>query len=88
MRFLLLVVSIILLVSAMDCQAQCAMCKATIEANQANTGKYGIGLNTGILYLMVFPYIAFAIIGYFWYKNAKAGKLPHPFRRSASTGRS
>lgn len=75
------------MVSGLDCQAQCAMCKATIEANQANTGKYGIGLNTGILYLMVFPYIAFAIIGYFWYKNARAGKLPNPFRKGAAAGR-
>lgn len=52
--------------------AQCAMCKATIEANQANAGKYGVGLNTGILYLMVVPYIAFGVLGFFWYKNAKA----------------
>lgn len=54
--------------------AQCAMCKATLEANQTNTSKYGLGLNTGILYLMIFPYLAFAIIGYFWYKNAKNAK--------------
>lgn len=54
---------------------QCAMCKATIEANQVNQGKYGVSLNSGILYLMVVPYIAFLVLGYFWYKNAKARKV-------------
>jgi len=55
--------------------AQCAMCKATLEANAANSSKYGVGLNTGILYLMCVPYIAAAVLGYFWYKNAKAKKM-------------
>ena len=60
-----------------EASAQCAMCKATIEANSTNSGKYGVGLNTGILYLMSVPYIAAMIIGYFWYRNAKkSGKLP------------
>jgi hypothetical protein len=53
------------------------MCRATIEANAANSDKYGVGLNTGILYLMCVPYIAAAVLGYLWYKNAKAkGSLP------------
>jgi len=55
--------------------AQCAMCKATIEANHANQGKYGVSLNSGILYLMVVPYIAFSVLGYFWYKNARSRKI-------------
>jgi hypothetical protein len=53
------------------------MCKATIEANAANQSKYGVGLNTGILYLMCVPYIAAAVLGYLWYRNAKVkGSLP------------
>ena len=51
--------------------AQCAMCKATVEANPTNAGKYGAGLNTGILYLMSVPYIAAGILGYLWYRNAR-----------------
>lgn len=65
---------------AFDASAQCAMCKATVEANQANQQKYGIGLNTGILYLMSVPYLAAAVIGYFWYKNARAKKSLKPSR--------
>lgn len=62
--------------AASELQAQCAMCKATIEANQTNAGKYGVGLNTGILYLMSIPYIAAMVIGYFWYRNARrSGKI-------------
>ena len=69
---LLLICSIV----SPDVFAQCAMCKATIEANQTNAGKYGVGLNTGILYLMSIPYLAAMVIGYFWYRNAnKSGKI-------------
>ena len=70
-------VCLFLCVSAAAAFGQCAMCKATIEANSTNSGKYGVGLNTGILYLMSIPYLAALVIGYFWYRNAKkTGKLP------------
>ena len=46
---------------------QCSMCKKSAE----DGGQAG-GLNTGILYLMSFPYILFAFIAYFWYKNSKS----------------
>jgi hypothetical protein len=77
-KFLFMVIlGALFLISHEDAVAQCAMCKATIEANSTNSGKYGVGLNTGILYLMSVPYIAAMIIGYFWYRNAKkSGKLP------------
>ncbi len=54
---------------------QCAMCKATVEKNIAEGAEtIGAGLNTGILYLMAIPYIVFAIIGFFWYKQSKVRK--------------
>jgi hypothetical protein len=37
--------------------AQCAMCKAVVESSQNNGSSIANGLNTGILYLMLFPYI-------------------------------
>lgn len=80
-KILVLLFSLLLIaVFVYDASAQCAMCKATVEANQANQQKYGIGLNTGILYLMSVPYLAAAVIGYFWYKNAKAKKSVKPLR--------
>jgi len=74
------------LFSGESCSAQCAMCKATIEANQTNAGKYGVGLNTGILYLMSIPYIAAMIIGYFWYRNAKKSGKFQGFRKIRNQG--
>ena len=65
------ILSFILIANADYALAQCAMCKATLEANSANSNKYGVGLNTGILYLMTIPYISASILGYLWYCNAK-----------------
>ena len=47
--------------------AQCAMCKAVVEANLEAGGSAGAGLNHGILYLMAIPYIAilFFSLAYF-----------------------
>ncbi|MTI41257.1 hypothetical protein [Fulvivirga lutimaris] len=52
--------------------AQCAMCRATVENNLSN-GDVGIGagLNFGILYLLVVPYLAIATIGFLWYRNSR-----------------
>jgi hypothetical protein len=53
-------------------EAQCAMCKAQLEKrdNAKNTG-----INSGILYLMIFPYVLIGGVAYFWVKsNRKAFK--------------
>ncbi len=47
--------------------AQCAMCKAVVEANLKEGGSAGAGLNEGILYLMATPYIAVLLFGIFYY---------------------
>ena len=69
--FLLVVLTLVVFLPEVSV-AQCAMCKATVT-NNAKTGasKIGAGLNGGILYLMSFPYLIFAIIGYFWYRNSR-----------------
>lgn len=61
---------------AINAVAQCAMCRSTLENNFSN-GDPGIasGINTGILYLLVLPYLAVIVIGMLWYKSSKnAGK--------------
>jgi hypothetical protein len=52
--------------------AQCAMCRATLENNVSN-GKVGIaaGINFGILYLFVTPYIAISVIAFLWYRTSR-----------------
>jgi hypothetical protein len=54
--------------------AQCAMCRSTLENNFSN-GDPGIaaGINTGILYLLMLPYLAVIVIGLLWYKSTKNG---------------
>lgn len=53
--------------------AQCPMCKAAVESNLEEGGKnaVGLGLNSGILYLMAIPYIMVIAIGFFWYRAKK-----------------
>lgn len=71
--------SILLLVLFLGVQvsswAQCAMCRASVENNVSNGDTtIGAGLNNGILYLFVMPYLMAAIVGYFWYRSAKKRK--------------
>lgn len=69
----LLALSLLFLVSlSIDSAAQCAMCRTQLENNFSN-GDVGIaaGINTGILYLLSLPYLAVALIGYFWYRSSK-----------------
>jgi len=51
--------------------SQCAMCKAVVESDMENGGTTAAGLNSGILYLMVFPYLLIATIGFFYYRHKK-----------------
>ncbi len=64
---------IALLFLSPEASAQCAMCRATLE-NNVSTGDIGIGagINFGILYLFVMPYLAAMVIGVLWYKKSKA----------------
>ena len=43
-------------------EAQCAMCKASVESSQGQKNSVAGGLNTGILYLMAVPYLLIAFI--------------------------
>lgn len=60
--------------------SQCAMCRATVESN-VGTGstdsdsQVGSGLNTGILYLMLIPYILVGTVGLLWYKSNQKKKM-------------
>jgi len=54
--------------------AQCAMCKAVVEANLKEGGSAGAGLNDGILYLMAMPYMLILFFCLFWYFQNKKVK--------------
>jgi hypothetical protein len=51
------------------------MCRASVENNVSNGDtSIGAGLNNGILYLVVMPYLMAGIIGYLWYRASKKKK--------------
>lgn len=54
-----------------EVQAQCPMCKMSAESNLKNGGTDGQGLNNGILYMLLTPYVIVFGLGYFWWKNRK-----------------
>jgi len=58
---------LLLIIATRKLNAQCAMCKAAVEANLKDGGNAGAGLNEGILYLMAMPYIAILLFGVFYY---------------------
>lgn len=69
---ILLLVMLLFVVSSEGVFAQCAMCKGAVETNMS-TGKnvIGNGINIGIAYLFVFPYLTVAVIAYLWYRNSR-----------------
>ena len=66
-----LVVLILLFIPTLV-SAQCAMCKAVVESGDAEMAE---GVNSGILYLMAFPYILVAVAAYFLFKNRQKLKF-------------
>ena len=50
-------------------EAQCSMCRAVLESEGDTSTAEGI--NNGIVYLMAFPYIAIAILGFFVFKKMR-----------------
>ena len=60
------------LLSSANTFGQCAMCRTTVENNVSNgDATFAAGLNVGILYLFLAPYLAFAVVAFFWYRISK-----------------
>jgi len=52
--------------------SQCAMCRAVVEQGGEEVAE---GINSGIVYLMAFPYILVATAFYLFYRNWKKSNL-------------
>lgn len=48
--------------------AQCAMCKAVVEGGNKEIAE---GVNNGITYLMIFPYILVGLLAYFLIRHKR-----------------
>lgn len=64
-----LILTLFALIFFVSTNAQCAMCRAVLESEEGQTAAEGI--NNGIIYLMVLPYLLVAGVGYFVYKKIK-----------------
>lgn len=54
-------------------EAQCAMCRAVLESEEG--GEAAKGINNGIIYLMLFPYLLVGGIGYVIYRMRQKARL-------------
>lgn len=62
-----LAVILILVVLAEPAMAQCPMCKTAVESSLQSGDNTAVGINKGILYLLVMPYLFYAVIFLAWY---------------------
>lgn len=68
----LILLSIFTLFIVLPLDAQCAMCRAVLESEEG--GSAAKGINNGIVYLMIFPYILIGGVGYAIYRMRKKAK--------------
>ena len=61
-----LFILLFLLVLPFTAEAQCSMCRAVLESQGDQSAAKGI--NNGIIYLMIFPYVLMGGIFYFIYR--------------------
>ncbi|MDT7829532.1 hypothetical protein RQM65_12720 [Pricia sp. S334] len=73
-RNVVFILMVVLLLLPLVSEAQCSMCRAVLESEGDTSTAEGI--NNGIVYLMAFPYIAIALLGFFVFKKMrpKAGQ--------------
>jgi hypothetical protein len=51
-----------------DAVGQCSICAKTVSQMGSKPAE---GFNSGIIYLMVIPYLAIGAVGYKWWQNEK-----------------
>ena len=65
--FIILLLAVCAFSMPAQVSAQCAMCTVSAEQSVKNGNTQGVGLNTGIIYLLVIPYLLISGIGALWY---------------------
>ncbi|CAA6798579.1 MAG: Unknown protein [uncultured Aureispira sp.] len=64
-------VLVVILITSLMVEAQCPMCKMSAESNLKSGGTAAAGLNKGIIYLLIGPYIMMTVVGYLWWRNRR-----------------
>jgi hypothetical protein len=71
---MVLLIVLVVLISTVVLEAQCPMCRMSAEANLKDGGSMAAGLNRGIIYLLIFPYLLVSTIAFFWLRNQRKVK--------------
>ena len=61
-----------LLAFALNTNAQCAMCKAQLESSDGGVGN---GINSGIVFLMIIPYVLLGVFLLIFFKGKLRSSL-------------
>lgn len=67
-----IVFSLLVVLLVLPADAQCAMCRAVLETEDG--GGAAKGINNGIMYLMIFPYLLVGGVGYAVYRSRKKAR--------------
>jgi len=65
-------IGLLLLLICVPAEAQCSMCRAVLESEEG--GEAAKGINNGIMYLMIFPYLLVFGVGYAVYHSRKKAR--------------
>jgi hypothetical protein len=72
MKRTVIILVTLLFLAVFSAEAQCAMCRAVLESEEG--GQAAKGINNGIMYLMIFPYLLIGGIGFFVYRSRQKAK--------------
>jgi uncharacterized membrane protein len=66
----------LLVICYTSASAQCAMCQGQVETATDAGSSVAMGVNKGVLYIFMMPYLIIATIGYFWWRARKKAATP------------
>ena len=67
----LFMVFILLVIAYLPSSAQCAMCTGQVETATNAGSSVALGINKGVLYIFMMPYLIMGTLGYFWWRGRK-----------------
>lgn len=70
-KFLPFLIVVLVMVACLPSHAQCAMCAGQVESATDAGSSVALGINKGVLYIFMMPYLIMGTIGYFWWRGRK-----------------
>ena len=68
-------VLMLLIIAYLPTSAQCAMCQGQVETATDAGSSVALGINKGVLYIFMMPYLVMGTLGYFWWKGRKKDQM-------------